>query len=706
MIAVHPNAPPTVQLTTPTSGASFIDPETIAISADADDSDGTIKSVKFFADGALLGTTTREPYSVKWHDAPIGTFHLTAVATDNRGASTTSAPVSITVKPNAPPHVQLTAPAPDSSFNDFTPIDVSADATDSDGTIRVVRFYAGTTRIGASRVAPYSITWRRAPVGTHVLTAVAIDDRGAKTRSAAVTIQVKPNEPPSVRLTAPTNHGTYPTSKPITVAADASDADGSIRRVDFYASAGGPAVLIGRRWEAPYSFLWKHVAIGTYSLTAVATDNHGLTTTSAAVDITVNDGSGVPDPTTAPLVQPANLVFEGAFRVPDGLHPGAHLDDWSIEHGWDSFQYGGLAMGVDPAHNSIFMVGNNQGALVAEIGVPSLVPSVDVAGLTVASLLQPFADPTEGLIDTINPGSDNSKKIGGLLPDPDHNRLFSAAYDYYDGNGSQQVSHFVSSLDMSLVGNVLGPYQVGTIGAGFVDGYFGLVPPEWQTAFGGPVINGNCCLGVISRTSYGPALFAIDPAMLGSSPLPAKPLVYYPRLHPLLEPGLTPCPDPNTCNPVVDGWNSQSTLFNGTTEVRGVAFPSGWRSVLFFGRHGVGEFCYGFGTDQVDLVGTIPDGEIDPYCMDPEDDSKGVHAYPYKDYVWAYDANDLAAAAAGARDPWTVRPYAVFPLTLPFATTGGTHMSATYDPPSGRIYVSQYQGDGVLPLIYVFKLQP
>src|SRR6185436_6611985 len=117
-------------------------------------------------------------------------------------------------------------------------------------------------------------------------------------------------------------------------------------------------------------------------------------------------------------------------------------------------------------------------------------------------------------------------------------------------------------------------FQVGRLGAGYVSGYFGLVPAAWQTALGGPVLNGQCCLGIISRTSYGPALFAIDPTRLtASNPLPATPLVYYPQANPLAE------------------WDSTNPYFNGTTEIRGVVFPEGTRSVLFFGRHGTGEFC-------------------------------------------------------------------------------------------------------------------
>jgi hypothetical protein len=322
-------------------------------------------------------------------------------------------------------------------------------------------------------------------------------------------------------------------------------------------------------------------------------------------------------------------------------------------------------------------------------------------------------------------------KIGGLLPY--ESKLYASDYLYYDGTGTQRLSHFISDPNLALNGDAQGPFQVqrfdcdlttnaNCLGAGFFDGYFGIVPLEWQSAFGGPVLNGNCCLGVISRTSYGPSVFAVDPAILGTTPLPARPLVYYPTAHPLLEPGLTPCLT-TACPSIVDGWSLTSTLFNGTTEIRGVVFPQSTRSVLFFGRHGGagdspsvpggGRFCYGPGTADPSLVGTlVPPDNVDRYCYDPEDGSKGVHGYPYRYYVWAYDANDLTKVSSGAADPWSVRPYAVWSLNLPFATTGITRLGgAAYDAASGRIYVAQYQADGGLartsnlPLIYVYKLQ-
>ena len=76
-------------------------PATITLTASAADSDGTIAKVDFYAGSTLLGTATTAPYSVAWNDVGAGTYSLTAVATDNAGATTTSAAVSVTVSESA-----------------------------------------------------------------------------------------------------------------------------------------------------------------------------------------------------------------------------------------------------------------------------------------------------------------------------------------------------------------------------------------------------------------------------------------------------------------------------------------------------------------------------------------------------------------------------------------------------------------------------
>jgi hypothetical protein len=99
-----PNQPPTVALTSPASGATFTAPATIAVTASALDSDGTIARVEVFAGNTSIGVDTVAPYSVTWTAVPAGTYHLTAVATDSGNASTTSDLLSITVNASeAPP---------------------------------------------------------------------------------------------------------------------------------------------------------------------------------------------------------------------------------------------------------------------------------------------------------------------------------------------------------------------------------------------------------------------------------------------------------------------------------------------------------------------------------------------------------------------------------------------------------------------------
>ncbi|PYV39521.1 MAG: hypothetical protein DMG06_22945, partial [Acidobacteria bacterium] len=91
------NNPPTVNLTSPTQGATFTAPATITLTASASDSDGSVSKVDFYQGTVLLGTDTSSPYSLTWNNVSAGTYSLTAKATDNLGATSTSSSASITV---------------------------------------------------------------------------------------------------------------------------------------------------------------------------------------------------------------------------------------------------------------------------------------------------------------------------------------------------------------------------------------------------------------------------------------------------------------------------------------------------------------------------------------------------------------------------------------------------------------------------------
>ena len=91
------NAPPSVVLTSPSYGASFAQGKAITLSANASDSDGTITKVEFFANNTKVGEDTSAPYSITWSGAAVGTWFLTARATDNGGTTISTEATSITV---------------------------------------------------------------------------------------------------------------------------------------------------------------------------------------------------------------------------------------------------------------------------------------------------------------------------------------------------------------------------------------------------------------------------------------------------------------------------------------------------------------------------------------------------------------------------------------------------------------------------------
>jgi hypothetical protein len=479
------NQAPAVSLTAPANGATFTAPATIAITATASDSDGTVASVAFYAGTSLIGTDTTSPYSVTWNNVGAGNYQLTAVATDDDGAATTSAPRGVTVNaPNQAPAISLTSPANGATFTAPANISLSATATDSDGTIATVEFYRGSTLIGADTSSPYSVAWNNVAAGTYSLTAIARDDDGATTTSAPVSVTVSglpagwtaadignpaiagstqfangtftvegagvdvwdtsdqfryvyqafsgdieitsrvaslenthewakagvmirgtlaanavqtsvvvtpaqgthfyrrlstgavtqpgpigpatapvwvrlerrgstvtgfqstdgvtwtavgtatmagatlyvglevtshdasqaatavfdnvtvrvpaANQAPTVSLTTPVNGATFTAPATVAIAASAADNDGTVARVDFYAGS----TLIATDTTSPFSVTWNNVAAGTYQLTAVARDNAGSTTTSAAVGITVSPGAN--QAPSVSLTAPAN----------------------------------------------------------------------------------------------------------------------------------------------------------------------------------------------------------------------------------------------------------------------------------------------------------------------------------------------------------------------------------------------------------------
>jgi uncharacterized protein YjdB len=191
---------------------------------------------------------------------------------------------------NTPPSVSITAPAGGATFTAGSNITITANASDTaPGTVGKVEFFQGATKIGEDLTAPYSIVWNAVPAGSYSLTAKATDDQIATTTSSAVAITVTvPNTPPTVSLTAPAAGASFTAGSNITITASASDtAPGTVNKVEFFQGS----IKIGEDLTSPYSIVWNAVPPGTYSLTAKATDDQLVTTTSSSRSITVTASS-------------------------------------------------------------------------------------------------------------------------------------------------------------------------------------------------------------------------------------------------------------------------------------------------------------------------------------------------------------------------------------------------------------------------------
>ncbi|HET7220411.1 MAG TPA: Ig-like domain-containing protein [Vicinamibacterales bacterium] len=210
-VTVNPagNQPPTVALTSPTSGASYSAPATIGMTASASDGDGSIARVEFYRGTTLISTDTTSPYTASWGSVPAGSYTLTARAYDNGGASTTSAGVNVTVSTssNQLPSVSITSPTSGASYAAPASVAVTANATDADGTIARVDFYVGTQLLGSDTSAPFTAAWSNVAAGSYSLTAVARDNAGGTRTSAAVSITVS-SRPTSVAFTPSADHST------------------------------------------------------------------------------------------------------------------------------------------------------------------------------------------------------------------------------------------------------------------------------------------------------------------------------------------------------------------------------------------------------------------------------------------------------------------------------------------------------------------
>jgi hypothetical protein len=279
---VVPSSSLSVTLTNPVNGTIFITPANLLLQATASTTNGTVANVTFYAGATKLADVPSAPYSFNWTGAPAGNYALTAVAKDSIGGMLTSAIINVTVT-NPPPSISLTNPANGAGFEWPANTILQATASDSNGSVTNVAFYAGNNKLADIANEPYSFSWSAMPPGAYSLQAVATDNEGGSTTSSVVNITITNSL--VVAMTNPADGTVFAIPADILLGATASDSRGTVTNVSFYAGTTKLADVT----SAPYSWTWITTPVGNYALMAVAASDQGDFTTSSIVSITVVD---------------------------------------------------------------------------------------------------------------------------------------------------------------------------------------------------------------------------------------------------------------------------------------------------------------------------------------------------------------------------------------------------------------------------------
>lgn len=283
-----PLSVPGIAIVSPTTGSTFAEGDTIAITAETVSS-GSFSALDFYVNNVFIGKDSTSPYTCNWISIE-GNHLLSVVSADGFCNKVSSVPVSITAKKNVAPQVIITNPVNGATHFSNTSLTITANAADTDGSVSQVDFFINQIFIGSDASYPYEIPWQNIP-GAYVITAQATDNKGAQSISPSITINVNPpvNNPPTITITSPSAGSVFTLGNPVNITVNAADADGSVSNVEFFANN----VSIGTATTAPFQLNWMG-ASGKIVLLAKVRDNLCAETTSDTVHITVIDPHAPP----------------------------------------------------------------------------------------------------------------------------------------------------------------------------------------------------------------------------------------------------------------------------------------------------------------------------------------------------------------------------------------------------------------------------
>ena len=441
--------------------------------------------------------------------------------------------------------------------------------------------------------------------------------------------------------------------------------------------------------------------------------------------VTANYPSGISEG----LVQPSDLVYLGAFRLPDdGDRP-------------LTFEYGGNAMTYHPGADSdgdgfsgtLFITGHDRlaygelpnGSQVAEISIPAPVPSNDVTSLNTAEFVQLFSDVTAGHFANL----DEIPRIGlAYLDHPATGSLIHIAWGQHMPPDPTPATHGWFSTDLSSP-NFQGEWFIGDQDFNSVNGYLFEIPTTWANEYtsGKPLATGRYRDG--GWSGMGPSLYAYQP-WTDSNGSPAADGTHLEETALLQYENSYNTAKIERC---LNGYQHPDEWEGGEW----LTTASGKSAVIFAGTKSVGtKYWYGFANPagpQYPCVASDFVGEFTVcYQADgspcPESDltectgHNGVRGWwssGFESQVIFYNPADMGRVAAGEMEPWEPQPYAklnletwlfhnpdnIEPDMLGVGVQRRMQIGAiAFDRANGLLYILELFAEGAKPVVHVFRI--
>ncbi len=313
--------PPSVTILNPTNESTVPSGSSINLITDATSSAGFIKNVDFYLNGVQLSSTQRFPFTANWTPQVPGRYEFVAIAFDDKSNAVASAPVVVTATGGFPT-VSIISPSAGINIEQGTTVPITVRAAGPDGGIATLKkielLVDGLVSDSLPKAAPstglndappvlaepFLFNWKsNVSLGTHRLSVRVTDANNLNISTPEMLVNVIINQPPQIRITAPSATTSVAANSATNVTVSATDADGTIERVEYFLDG----TSIGVVTKAPFQFAWTPTTAGTFNLTARATDNGNVSTTSAAVAVTID-----PPPVTGGSAL-ANNVFRGDY---------------------------------------------------------------------------------------------------------------------------------------------------------------------------------------------------------------------------------------------------------------------------------------------------------------------------------------------------------------------------------------------------------